>query len=650
MIHFVFSEKDTRYLFLKYDTPEDEKWLAPNNCYEKQHNLTNYLNLIDPKCHLKNYNGPMLVEEFLFEYVQGNGKKIYYCSIGLWQEIYKFFRDNKVEYDGLEAGFFKRSIQHTFQEFKDIVDSWGMKFNPRPYQYECAYKILNWKRSVSELATRAGKTLIAYMIYRYAVEYLGAKRMLMIVPSIDLVQQGFNDFNDYKEFFKMECIWAGGELVESSNLTIGTFQSLIKFLEKKDSKGRPNKKYNPHFFDGYDIVFVDETHRAKANQIKTIISQPFMLDVKIAYGMTGTLPAERTIDRFCIHSLIGAKIQEITTAQLKEAGYISDIEIYQYRLKYRNIEKQLKLFIQCAEYCLCNYIEVDNPKKPGQKKRVELSKDQQHFLIKYEKSMPIGLQMARNNIYEDPLKSDIMKDIEWVNLLKLMMADAAGANGLMVERMMIHSMSERVDILCNEILPKCDKNTLILCHHTEYINYLTDIIEEKFGKEHIVVKITGSVSPKKRNQIKQQLKDNNNCILIASYGCMSTGITLSDLCYGVFFESFKSNVVNMQSIGRGLGLSDIKDKYRLFDIVDCFDNTITNKIFLQGLERIKIYKSDFNKHKYFIKEFNIDNNSEYNEKYKVAYQKYLDLQKEEKPKKKEPKKSEVETFMDDLFG
>jgi len=650
MIHFVFSEKDTRYLFLKYDTPEDEKWLAPNNCYEKQHNLTNYLNLIDPKCHLRNYNGPILVEEFLFEYVQSNGKKIYYCSIGLWQEIYKFFRDNKVEYDGLEAGFFKRSIQHTFQEFKDIVDSWGLKFNPRPYQYECAYKILNWKRSVSELATRAGKTLIAYMIYRYAVEYLGAKRMLMIVPSIDLVQQGFNDFNDYKEFFKMECIWAGGELVESANLTIGTFQSLIKFLEKKTPKGEPNPKYNPHFFDGYDIVFVDETHRAKAAQIKTIISQPFMLDVKIAYGMTGTLPQERTIERFCIHSLIGAKIQEITTAQLKEAGYISDIEIYQYRLKYRNIEKQIKLFIQCAEYSLCNYIEVDNPKKPGQKKRVELAPNEQHFLMKYEKSMPIGLQMAKNNIYSDPIKSDIMKDIEWVNLLKLMMADAAGANGLMVERMMIHSMSERVDILCNEILPKCDKNTLILCHHTEYINYLTDIIEEKFGKEHIVVKITGSVGPKKRNQIKQQLKDNNNCILIASYGCMSTGITLSDLCYGVLFESFKSNVVNMQSIGRGLGLSDIKDKYRLFDIVDCFENTITNKIFLQGLERIKIYKSDFNKHKYFIKEFNIDKNGDYNEKYKVAYQKYLDLQKEQKPKKKEPKKSEVETFMDDLFG
>lgn len=651
MIHFVFSEKDTRYLFLKYDTPEDEKWLAPNNDYQKQPNLTNYLNLVDPSSRFKNISGPLPVEEFLYEYVQSNGKRIYYCSIGLWQEIYKFFRDNKVEYDGLEPGFFKRSIQHTFQEFKDIVDSWGMKFTPRPYQYECAYKILNWKRSVSELATRAGKTLIAYMIYRYAVEYLGAKRMLMIVPSIDLVQQGFNDFNDYKEFFKMECIWGGGELVESANLTIGTFQSLIKFLEKKTPKGKPNPKYNPDFFNGYDIVFVDETHRAKAAQIKTIISQPFMLDVKIAYGMTGTLPAERTIERFCIHSLIGAKIQEITTAQLKEAGYISNIEIYQYRLKYRNIKKQLKLYIRCAEYCLCNYVEIDNPKKLGQKKRVELDKDKQEFLIRYEKSMPKGMQMAKNNIYLDPLKSDIMKDIEWTNLLKTMMADSSGANALLVERMMIHFMSERVDILCNEILPKCDKNTLILCHHTEYINYLTDIIEEKFGKEHVVVKITGSVNSKKRNLIKQQLKDNNNCILIASYGCMSTGITLSDLCYGVLFESFKSNVVNMQSIGRGLGLSDIKDKYRLFDIVDCFEKTITNKVFLQGLERIKIYKSDFNKHKYFIKEFNIDNDSNYNEKYKIAYQKYLELQKEDKPKKtKEKQKTEIESFMDDLFG
>ena len=85
---------------------------------------------------------------------------------------------------------------------------------------------------------------------------------------------------------------------------------------------------------------------------------------------------------------------------------------------------------------------------------------------------------------------------------------------------------------------------------------------------------------------------------------MSTGITLSNLCFGVLFESFKSNVVNMQSIGRGLGLSDMKDEYTLYDIIDVFDNKIlTNKIYLQGLAKCKIYEN--NKYPYEIINVNI---------------------------------------------
>lgn len=645
MIHFVFFEEDKRYLFLKFDLPEDEKWLKPNNCPEKQPNLTNYLNLVDPICNLKSYTGPRKTQDFLFDYVNPNTlQRIYYCSIGLWQQVWKFFEIHEVKYDGLDPKYLKRDMKHSYDEFKEIVSNWNLSLQPREYQLKSAYNILCWNRSVSELATRAGKTLIAYMIFRYCIEYLNMRKILAIVPSISLVKQMYDDFNEYAEFFKTECIWSGGHLVESANFTVGTFQSLIKFLDRKD------KKYNPKFFDSYDCVFVDETHRASADQIKTIISQPFMKKVIIGFGMTGTLPHEHTIERYCVHSLLGAKIQEISTNSLKNAGYISDIEIYQYRLHYNDIEKQLELYNKCAEYCLGNYIEEVNPKKPTQKKKVEL--DNKEFLIRYAKETPYGLQLSKCQLYGDSTKSDIMKDIEWMELLKSMISDSTGANGLLVERMMVHFMNERVDILCNEILPQCDKNTLILCHHTEYINHLFDIVKEKFGNEHIVTKITGSVSPKKREEIKQMLKDNNNCILIASYGCMSTGITLADLCYGVLFESFKSDVVNMQSIGRGLGLSKIKDKYRLFDIVDCFEPKITNKIYLQGLARIKIYRSDFNQHKYSIKNFNIGKNSEYNEKFGIAYDNFLSKKKNEKSNKKEEKKnklSDVEMLMNNLF-
>ena len=101
------------------------------------------------------------------------------------------------------------------------------------------------------------------------------------------------------------------------------------------------------------------------------------------------------------------------------------------------------------------------------------------------------------------------------------------------------------------------------------------------------------------------LKENNDCILIGSYGCMSTGLTLSNLCFGVLFESFKSNVINMQSIGRGLGLSEFKDEYILYDIIDCFSPNITpKKIYLQGLAKIKKYKEEcypFNIKEIYIK-------------------------------------------------
>lgn len=593
MIHFIFSEQDPRYLFLKFDTEEDDIWLRSN---PKHINLTDHINLVDPTCYLKTYKGPKFTQDFIFEYIQPKtGQKVYYCSIGLWQDIYKFFKANEVPFDGLDEKWFKRKLKHSFDEFKEIVQGWGLKFEPRPYQYKAAYKILCWKKSISELATRAGKTLIAYMVFRYSIEYLGMKNILMIVPSIDLVKQAFNDFSEYAEFFKTECIWSGGKEVASSNLTVGTFQSLIKYIEKDSSK------YNPKFFEKFDCVFVDEVHRAKAAQIKNIISQPFMKDVVISFGMTGTLPAEKSIEHYCIFSLLGAKIQAITTKQLKDAGYVSDIEIFQYRLHYNDFIRTKDVWKKCVEYVLATYDMDEN------KKRIELPEEQREYLLRYSKSPSVGLMSAKSSIFANSNWSDLRKEYEYISLLKSIVSDSTGTNSLALERMMIHFFEERIDLLINNVLPKCDKNTLILAHHTEYINHIVDRIKETYHDTRIIVKITGSVSAKKRDKIKQLLKENNNCILVASYGCMSTGITLANLCFGVLFESFKSDIVNMQSIGRGLGLSDLKDKYILYDFVDVFDKEITNKIFLQGLARIKIYNRESNQHKYSIKKFDIGN-------------------------------------------
>ena len=95
MIHFVFSEQDTRYLFLKFDTKEDERWLASSKTHV---NLTDHINLVDPICYLPTYTGIPFTQDFLFEYKQPTGSKVYYCSIGLWKVIFDFFNDNQIEY------------------------------------------------------------------------------------------------------------------------------------------------------------------------------------------------------------------------------------------------------------------------------------------------------------------------------------------------------------------------------------------------------------------------------------------------------------------------------------------------------------------------------------------------------------------------
>jgi len=579
MIHFIFTEQDNRYLFLKFDNKDDEKHLRQ---------LKEYMNLVDPICYLRTYKGIPFTQDFLFEYKQPTGDKIYYCSIGLWKVIYSFLKSNHIEFDGLleNQHFFKRDLKHTFEEFKQIVKSWNLTIEPRPYQYEASYKILQWYGSISQLATRAGKTLISYMVFRYSMEYLGVKNILMIVPSIDLVKQAYNDFQEYAEFFKTECIWSKGELVESSNLTVGTFQSLIKFIEKP-KKGKINKKYNPKFFDKFDCVFVDETHRASAAQIKNIISQPFMKSVKIKFGMTGTLPKEKTIEYYCINSLLGAKIQEIKPKELMDAGYISPVEIKQIRLFYQNEQIQKDIFIKCAEYAISEFVTTINEKG----KNVKIKLDNPENQLQYVKKLPYMVQEIKNKClyeYDDPRKGKW----HYITYLRKHIASDTATNSLFVERMMTHFFDERIEYLCNNILPKCPNNTLILGHHTEYLKRIFNILKERFPNRHIDI-ITGSVTAKKRDQIKQMLKDNNDCILVGSYGCMSTGITLSNLCYGILFESFKSMVVNMQSIGRGLGLSDMKNKYTLYDIIDCFSPLVTpKKIYLQGLAKVKIYQEE----------------------------------------------------------
>ena len=557
MIKCVYKPADLRYIFMQSDSPNQKELVQ----------LESYLNKIPSFMFLPSFSGIPKPEVFLNKFKSKDGRLIYWCHSGLIGTVQDWCKSNNIQITGIDDKLTKRDIEMPFEEFKQYVDNWGMSISPRDYQYEAAYKILCNRQSLSQLATRAGKTLIAYMVFRYMLEH-GAKKILMIVPSIQLVKQGVEDFSEYAEFFKSETVWAKGEYCAGANVTIGTFQSLVMRADPK------SKKYDPKFFKDYDICCVDEAHKLVCKSINTILNQDFMKNVKLKFGFTGTLPEEGTIESFCCHSLMGWTIQDISPMELVDGGFLAKPDITQIRINYPDSPQLTDAYIKCAEYLNANDKLVDG-------KKVLLPKDRRSFTMQYEKVLPFALQQVKQLYEPEEYKSYL------IDLCK-----SKGSNLLMLEQMLVHRSQKRLQVI-DEILFGMEKNCIVFAHHTEYLKFLKEHFEQKFPDRKVRI-ISGSANLKQRQKIIDEMNNNDGVILCASYGCCSTGITFKNVDYCIFAQSFKSEIITLQSIGRMMIKTDDKDTFYLYDIVDVFP---TKRIYTQGLAKIRTYKKEGFEHR-----------------------------------------------------
>lgn len=553
MIKVIYKEQDKRYIFMQSDSP-NQKELS---------DLEKYLNKIPSYMFLPSFRGVPKPEVFLNKFKSKDGKLIYWCHSGLVGTIQSWCSENGINITGVDDNLIRRDMPMTLDDFKNYVSSWGLSISPRDYQYEAAYNILKYRQSLSQLATRAGKTLIAYIVFRYMLERGGARKILMIVPSIQLVKQGVEDFSEYAEFFKTETVWAKSELCESANLTIGTYQSLVQRADPK------SKKYNPKFFDGYDICLIDEAHHLVCKSINTILGLNFMKNVKLKFGFTGTLPEEGTIESFCCHSLMGSTIQDISPMELVEGGFLAKPDITQIRIVYPDGKALTDAYIKCGEYLNSNDKLIDG-------KKVLLPKENRSFTMQYEKTLPYALRQVKSLYTPEEYRSYL------IDLCK-----AKGSNLLMLEQMLVHRSQKRLKVI-DDILTGMTKNCIVFAHHTEYLKFLKGHFEERFPDRKVRI-IEGSASLKKRQKIINEMNVEDGVILCASYGCCSTGLTFKNVDFCILAQSFKSEIVNLQSIGRLMIKTSEKDTFYLYDLVDVFP---TKRIYTQGLAKIKTYKKE----------------------------------------------------------
>ena len=233
----------------------------------------------------------------------------------------------KLTIDGLN-GLFDNTI--TLESFTEWVNTFfdGLPFHPRDYQIESAYNILRFKKCLSELATSAGKTLICFMVIAYLMDRKIIKgKVLMIVPTVQLVLQSSGDFEEYntdKLPLNIQQIYAGFKEKADSNIMVGTFQSLTKMEDA--------------WFKQFDCVIVDECHRTSAKSIKDILERCWHCAYR--FGVSGTMPKQNTADFLTLLTYLGPLVTEVKAKSLQDEGYISNCNIVQMRIDYVSEKKK----------------------------------------------------------------------------------------------------------------------------------------------------------------------------------------------------------------------------------------------------------------------------------------------------------------------
>ena len=135
-------------------------------------------------------------------------------------------------------------------------------------------------------------------------------------------------------------------------------------------------------------------------------------------------------------------------------------------------------------------------------------------------------------------------------------------------------------------------NTLLLYSRVEtHGEILFNMINNV--KERKVFFVHGGVEANEREEIREITEQQNNAIIVASYGTFSTGINIKNLHNVIFASPSKSRIRNLQSIGRVLRKGDRKTSATLYDIAD--DTTYKsqkNYTLNHLIERVKIYNEE----------------------------------------------------------
>jgi superfamily II DNA or RNA helicase len=118
----------------------------------------------------------------------------------------------------------------------------------------------------------------------------------------------------------------------------------------------------------------------------------------------------------------------------------------------------------------------------------------------------------------------------------------------------------------SSVISRVRGNSLVLFHRIEHGKKLYEKLRQESDKR--VFYVDGGTDKDIREEYKKKMEAGEEVVIVASYGTFSTGISIKKIHNIFFTESFKSEVIIRQSIGRGLRQHASKDSVNIIDFVD----------------------------------------------------------------------------------
>ena len=210
----------------------------------------------------------------------------------------------------------------------------------RDYQVDAINRFIENTQSLQEIATGAGKTITTATLSQLSEKY---GRTITIVPNKSLVEQTEEDFIAVGLDVG---VYYGDRKDLNKTHTICTWQSL-NILDKKSKNQEHDIVTLAEFLDGVKCVIVDEVHMAKAEVLRSLLTQN-LCNAPIRWGLTGTVPKEK-FESEQIFASIGPVIGGIKAHELQEMGVLSNCHVNIVQMidlpEFRSYAEELKYLV-----------------------------------------------------------------------------------------------------------------------------------------------------------------------------------------------------------------------------------------------------------------------------------------------------------------